>query len=62
MADLRTTYLGIPVANPIVLAASSASSKIENVQLAQRFGVGAVVLHSLFEEQILADRGHFESR
>ena len=60
MADLQTNYLGLPLRNPLIVAASSVSSRVENIQLAERFGAGAVVLRSLFEEQILADRVQLE--
>jgi dihydroorotate dehydrogenase (fumarate) len=60
MADLSTTYLGIPLANPVTVAACSISSRLEQVQLAERFGASAVVMRSLFEEQILADRAAME--
>ncbi|TVR14463.1 MAG: dihydroorotate dehydrogenase-like protein [Planctomycetota bacterium] len=60
MADLSTTYLGLPLANPLVMAASSATARVENLQLAERFGAGAVVLRSLFEEQILAEQAQLE--
>ena len=59
MADLQTNYLGLNLRNPLVVAACSVSSRVENIELAERFG-GAVVLRSLFEEQILADRGQLE--
>jgi len=52
MADLRTSYMGIELNNPIVVGACSLSKKIDTIkQLADR-GAGAVVLKSLFEEQI----------
>ncbi|TVR46029.1 MAG: dihydroorotate dehydrogenase-like protein [Planctomycetota bacterium] len=60
MADLATTYLGLPLRNPLVIAASSVTARIENLELCDRFGAGAVVLRSLFEEQILADRSQLE--
>jgi dihydroorotate dehydrogenase (fumarate) len=60
MADLRTTYLGLELTNPLVVAACSLCTKMENLHLCQRFGAGAVVLRSLFEEQILADRAHLD--
>ena len=54
MADLSTTYLGLKLQSPIVLASSSLSNRIENFQVAEQHGAGAVVLRSLFEEQIEA--------
>jgi dihydroorotate dehydrogenase (fumarate) len=54
MADLTTSYLGLSLPTPIILASSSLSNRIENFQLAEHHGAGAVVLRSLFEEQIEA--------
>lgn len=50
--DLHTTYLGIPLKNPLVASASVISKKISNIKKLEDSGVGAVVLYSLFEEQI----------
>ncbi|HEX7623630.1 MAG TPA: dihydroorotate dehydrogenase-like protein [Anaeromyxobacteraceae bacterium] len=54
MADLTTSYLGLSLPSPLVLASSSLSNRVENFQLAEQSGAGAVVLRSLFEEQIEA--------
>ena len=54
MADLTTSYLGLSLSSPIVLASSSLSNKVENFQVAEEHGAGAVVLRSLFEEQLEA--------
>ncbi|MGZ5351771.1 MAG: dihydroorotate dehydrogenase-like protein [Actinomycetota bacterium] len=51
-ADLRTTYLGLRLANPLVPSASTLSSRIDNLKRLQDAGASAVVLQSLFEEQI----------
>ena len=50
--DLRTDYLGIPLASPLVPSASPLSQEIDNLRRMEDAGAGAVVLHSLFEEQI----------
>jgi len=50
--DLSTTYLGLRLKNPIVLAASPLSRKADEVKRAQDAGASAVVMYSLFEEQI----------
>ncbi len=50
--DLRTRYLGLDLANPVVAAASTISSRIDNLKRLQDAGVAAVVFQSLFEEQI----------
>jgi dihydroorotate dehydrogenase (fumarate) len=54
MADLSTAYMGLSLPSPLVLASSSLSNKVENFQVAEQSGAGAVVLRSLFEEQIEA--------
>jgi dihydroorotate dehydrogenase (fumarate) len=54
MADLSTNYMGLALPSPLVLASSSLSNRVENFQAAERHGAGAVVLRSLFEEQIEA--------
>jgi dihydroorotate dehydrogenase (fumarate) len=50
--DLRTRYLGLDLANPIVASASPLTGTIDSLQRLEAAGVGAVVLPSLFEEQI----------
>jgi dihydroorotate dehydrogenase (fumarate) len=50
--DLRTRYLGLELRNPIVAAASPMTSSVESLKRLQDAGVAAVVLPSLFEEQI----------
>lgn len=57
MADLVTEYMGLALPSPILLASSAFSNRIENLQAAEGHGAGAVVLRSLFEEQIEAAQG-----
>lgn len=52
MADLRTRYLGLELANPVVPSASTLSSRIDTLKRLQDAGAAAVVMQSLFEEQI----------
>jgi dihydroorotate dehydrogenase (fumarate) len=52
MADLATEYLGLQLPSPLILASSALSNRIENLEAAEGHGAGAVVLRSLFEEQI----------
>lgn len=52
MLDLTTTYLGLPLKNPLVPSASPLMQKLDNVKRMEDAGAPAVVLHSLFEEQI----------
>lgn len=51
-ADLRTTYMGIPLAHPIVASASPLSKDTDGVRRLEDAGAAAVVMFSLFEEQI----------
>jgi dihydroorotate dehydrogenase (fumarate) len=50
--DLSTGYLGLPLRNPLVASASPLSNSVEGVRQLARAGVGAIVLYSLFEEQL----------
>ncbi len=51
-ADLRSRYLGLELRNPIVAAASPMTNSIDKLKRLEDAGVAAVVLPSLFEEQI----------
>ena len=53
MAYLKTNYLGLELKNPIVASSSPLSTKVETVQALEEAGVAAVVMYSLFEEQII---------
>jgi len=55
MADLSTTYMGLRLASPFLVASCSHTKTVEGVKKCADGGAGAVVLKSLFEEQILAD-------
>ncbi|SHI59973.1 dihydroorotate dehydrogenase (fumarate) [Malonomonas rubra DSM 5091] len=55
MADLSTTYMGIPLRNPFIVASSSLTKTLDGVRRCAEAGAGAVVLKSLFEEQIAAE-------
>jgi dihydroorotate dehydrogenase (fumarate) len=52
MVDLSTTYLGLQLKNPLVASASPLSKKVDRVRRLEDAGVSAVVMYSLFEEQI----------
>ncbi|MFN8453842.1 MAG: dihydroorotate dehydrogenase-like protein [Anaerolineae bacterium] len=56
MADLSTTYMGLPLKSPVVVAASTISGMIDRIQVAEDIGAGALVIKSLFEEQIQLDQ------
>lgn len=60
MVDLTVNYLGLKLKNPIIIAASPLGEKMETIQLLEQEGASAVVLPSLFEEQVeLEEKSHF---
>jgi dihydroorotate dehydrogenase (fumarate) len=65
MTDLSTTYLGLTLKNPIVASASPLSKKLERARKLEEAGVSAIVMYSLFEEQIIHESlelDHYMSR
>jgi dihydroorotate dehydrogenase (fumarate) len=52
MTKLSTTYLGLELANPLIASASPLSRKVDQVKKVVDAGIGAVVVYSLFEEQL----------
>jgi dihydroorotate dehydrogenase (fumarate) len=56
MASLETTYLGLKLTNPIVASAGPLSRKLESIEEMEDAGLGAIVLHSLFEEQVTIEQ------
>jgi dihydroorotate dehydrogenase (fumarate) len=52
MADLKTTYMGVELKNPIILGACSMVEDIAAIQKLERAGISAIIYRSLFEEQI----------
>ena len=55
MAVLKTKYMGIELNSPVIAASSGLTSSVSKVKELEQAGAGAVVLKSLFEEQILFD-------
>ena len=53
MIDLSTTYLGLKLKNPLVASASPLSKKLDSAKKLEEAGVSAIVMYSLFEEQII---------
>lgn len=53
MVDLSTRYLGLELKNPLVASASPLSKKLDGIRRLEDAGVSAVVMYSLFEEQIV---------
>ena len=54
--DLSTTYLGLKLRTPLVPSASPLSEELDNIKAMEDSGASAVVLYSLFEEQLRRDR------
>jgi dihydroorotate dehydrogenase (fumarate) len=52
MADLQTTYMGFSLKTPVIVSSCGLTSSLEKMMAMERYGAGAVVLKSLFEEQI----------
>jgi dihydroorotate dehydrogenase (fumarate) len=52
MIDLTTNYLGLKLNNPLVASSSPLSKKVDTVKKMEDAGIAAVVMYSLFEEQI----------
>lgn len=57
MISLETRYLGLTLKNPIIISSSGLTDSVEKIKKLEKAGVGAVVLKSLFEEQIKAEAG-----
>lgn len=57
MANLQSTYLGLNLKNPIIVSSSGLTSNVESIKKLEANGAAAVVLKSLFEEQILHEAG-----
>jgi len=65
MTDLSTTYLGLNLKNPLVASASPLSKRIDRARKLEEAGMSAVVMYSLFEEQIVRESlelDHYLSR
>ncbi|MDW7679714.1 MAG: hypothetical protein SCK70_04070, partial [bacterium] len=50
--DLSTQYLGLTLKNPVIVASCGLTKTAEQIQKCEQAGAGAVVMKSLFEEQI----------
>ena len=55
MVDLTTNYLGLQLKNPLVASASPLSKKVDMSIRMEQAGVSAIVMYSLFEEQIIRE-------
>jgi len=57
--DLSTKYLGVTLRSPLVASASPLSEDISNIKKLEDAGIGAVVLYSLFEEQLRLEQEEY---
>ncbi len=55
MANLTTNYMGLSLKNPIIVSSSGLTDSVDKIIELEKHGAGAVVLKSLFEEQIMMD-------
>ncbi|MDY0160730.1 MAG: dihydroorotate dehydrogenase-like protein [Bacteroidales bacterium] len=55
MIDLSTKYMGLELRNPLIASSSALTGNIENIVKLNNVGIGAIVIKSLFEEQIIMD-------
>jgi len=58
--DLTTQYMGLKLRNPLVLSASPLTGEIDNFRKLEDAGIAAIVMHSLFEEQIRFEANELE--
>jgi dihydroorotate dehydrogenase (fumarate) len=62
MVDLSTKYLGLKLRTPLVASASPLSNTLEGIRRLEDAGASAIVMYSLFEEQIRHDTAELEAR
>ena len=60
MIDLSTSYLGLRLESPLVASAGPLCEEVDNIRRMEDAGAAAVVLHSLFEEQIDLESSHLD--
>ncbi len=58
MSDLRTSYLGLELKNPVIVSSGPLTNSAESVARLAEAGAAAVVMNSIFEETIEADAAH----
>ena len=58
MVNLQTTFAGLQLSSPLILSSSGLTRSIDRTKALVEAGAGAVILKSLFEEQILMHTGH----
>lgn len=60
MANLKSTYLGVGIENPLVVGACALSRNVDMIKRIEEAGAGALVIKSLFEEQIQIERNRYD--
>ena len=60
MAELKTSYMGIELKNPVIAGASELTSNMNSIRKIEDAGAGALVIKSLFEEQIQLEMARFD--
>ena len=60
MIDLSTRYLGLPLASPLVASASPLTKELDGFRRLEDGGASAIVMHSLYEEEIVAEQEAFD--
>lgn len=58
MADLTTQYMGLTLQNPFIVGSSGLTDTVDKIVELEKSGAGAVVLKSIFEEEILHEYNH----
>lgn len=58
MTNLNVTYLGLNLKNPIIAGSCGLTNSIENLKAIEKAGAGAIVLKSIFEEEIYLEFAH----
>lgn len=61
MAELNVKYLGLSLRNPIIVSSSGLTDSVKKIIEAEKAGAGAVVLKSLFEEQLSYEAGQYQA-
>jgi len=62
MADLTTKYLGLTLKNPVIVSSSTLTENIDSIKTLEENGAAAVVLRSIFEEEITMEADHVVSQ
>jgi len=55
MINMTTNYMGLELKSPLVVSASPLCKKVDNIRKMEDAGAAGIVLHSLFEEQIMIE-------